>query len=74
MVCGVMWRGASSCCHAQLQWDAGGTVLTKASGAEGYVSCVVPPGGGGGRRPVISLGFEGDAVEVLPFSPSGAYP
>ena len=49
-------------------------MLTKASGAEGYVSCVVPPGGGGGRRPVISLGFEGDAVEVLPFSPSGAYP
>ena len=50
---------------------AAGTLTVRLDGAPYHVFTGL---GGEAWCPVISLYCEGDAVEVLPFSPSGAYP
>jgi hypothetical protein len=50
---------------------AAGTLTVRLDGAPHHVFTGL---GGEAWCPVISLLGEGDAVEVLPFSPSGAYP
>ena len=50
---------------------AAGTLTVRLDGAPHHVCTRL---GGEAWCPVISLYREGDAVEVLPFSPSGAYP
>jgi hypothetical protein len=68
---GLPWFGAA---RRTLDFEldpAAGTLTVRLDGAPYHVFTGL---GGEAWCPAISLRGQGDAVEVLPFSPSGAYP